>query len=80
MPEIEVETEEGSEKVNIEFYCSACGKGICNNYTAGRTFGRGQPYFHAEPCDCQTKTIAELEKEIEDLQEQIIETEQEAQK
>jgi hypothetical protein len=71
MPEIEVETSEGLEEVNIEFFCSQCGDGICSNYLAGKTYGRKQPFFHAEPCSCQTDRIKELEAENEELQKTI---------
>ena len=46
MPEIEIE---------IEIYCS-CGAGLCRQSSAGKTKGRGQPYFTVEPCeDCLKK-------------------------
>ena len=77
MPDIEVETEERLETVTIEFYCSVCGKGICSNYTPSKTRGRGQPYFNADPCNCQTDQIEELEQEVRKLEDKINELEQE---
>lgn len=41
MPSIEVE---------IEIFCKDCGEGLCNNTDAGRTRGRGQPFFEVRPC------------------------------
>ena len=41
MPGIEVE---------VEIFCGGCGEGLCNQTTAGRTNGRGQPMFTVDPC------------------------------
>ena len=71
MPDILVPTEQGEETVNIEFYCSECNKGICNNYNSGCTKGRSQPYFTAEPCSCQTDKIEELEAKIKELEKEL---------
>jgi len=38
-------------EIDIEIFCARCGAGICNNATASRTKGRGQPCFEIEPCE-----------------------------
>ena len=67
MPEIMVNTENGEEYVNIEFYCSKCGQGICRLCDPGKTRCRSQPYFTVTPCECQSKQIDELEDKVERL-------------
>ena len=64
-------------KVNIEFYCSECGKDICCKYSANETIGKDQPYFDAEPCDCQTDRIKELEGLVDDHEKTISDYEEE---
>lgn len=36
--------------VNIEVYCSQCGKGLCNQTEATKTRERSEPCFRVDPC------------------------------
>jgi hypothetical protein len=63
MPAFEVE-------IDFEVYCDTCGEGLCNKSTATETRTRNARSVRVEVCH---KCIAEKDKEIEQLQETILE-------
>jgi len=52
-------------EVDVSCWCAQCGKGICHKVGVKGTD------LEIDPCDCQTKRIEELEKEVEELNERL---------